>query len=170
MIKKSCVVLAVLCSLVLLPAASQGVVHNFNFLIDGPQANAGAGTGSTATGVGTATLDTNTNLFSWNLSWSGLSGPATAAHFHGPAPPNQNAGVTVNFGAISGLTSPSIGNTVITGGQATDLLNHLWYVNFHTSQFPAGEIRGQVVPEPLTLSLLGLGSAILIRRRQRRNR
>jgi len=163
MIQKTCVVLVVLCSLAMLSGATQGQV--FDFPIDGTQEvplNA-----STGTGTGAVTL-AGTNL-SWNISWSGL-GPLSGMHFHGNALPGSNAGVQVNIGSISGVTSPSIGNTTISASQAADIQAGLWYVNLHTSMFPGGEIRGQVVPEPLTLSLLGLGSAVLIRRRQRRNR
>ena len=50
----------------------------------------------------------------------------------------------------------------ITGGRA--------YVNIHTSEFPAGEIRGflQPVPEPGTLLLLSAGIGGLARMRNRR--
>jgi len=112
--------------------------------IDGAQANAGAGTGSPGTGSATMTYDDVTNMFSWNITWSGLTGTETLAHFHGPALPNQNAGVQVNFAAISGLQSPSIGSTMITPAQAADLLNDLWYINIHTTDVAGGEIRGQV--------------------------
>ena len=87
--------------------------------MDGDQADAGAGTGSPATGTATMTYDTNTGEFSWDISWSGLLGDETAMHFHGPADFGQNAGVQVDIGAISGLTSPSIGSTNIGAGQAT---------------------------------------------------
>lgn len=127
--------------------------------IDGAQANAGAGTGSPATGFAAMTLDDTTNLFSWNISWSGLLGNETVMHFHGPALPGQNAGVQVNFGAISGISSPSIGSTSISAAQATDLLAGLWYINIHTDLFPGGEIRGQVqvVPVPAAIWLFGTG-------------
>lgn len=103
---------------------------------------------SGAGGSATVTLDTATNLLSWVLTWSNLSGPAVGAHFHGPAPVGLTAGVRVNIGTISGLTSPSSGSTTITAAQAADLLNDLWYINIHTSMNSSGEIRGQVVPEP----------------------
>lgn len=112
--------------------------------IDGAQANAGGGTGSPGTGSATMTYDDATGVFSWNISWSGLVGTETFAHFHGPALPNQNAGVQVNFAAISGLASPSIGETMISPAQAADLLNDLWYINIHTTVEAGGEIRGQV--------------------------
>ena len=117
--------------------------------IDGAQANAGLGTGSPGTGSATMTLDDVTNLFSWDISWSGLTGTETVMHFHGPALPTQNAGVQVDFGAISGTASPSIGSTIISGAQSADLLAGLWYINIHTTDFPGGEIRGQVSAVPI---------------------
>ena len=110
-------------------------------------------------------FDTDTNMFSWNILFSGLSTGVTGVHTHGPATTSSAAGVQVNLGAISGLTSPMIGSTIIDNGQAADLLNELWYINVHTMENPAGEIRGQItvapVPEPSTLLLLGAGLASL---------
>ncbi|MCP4765123.1 MAG: CHRD domain-containing protein [Gammaproteobacteria bacterium] len=80
----------------LIPA--QAEIVNLNSNMDCAQANAGAGTcgvGGTGTGVGTMTFDTVTNVLSWNVSHSGLSSAVTATHFHGPAQPDQNAGVQV---------------------------------------------------------------------------
>ena len=149
---------------------ASAVTVNLSSTIDCAQANAGAGTcaaGGTGTGSATITLDTDTNLFSWDIQWSGLSGTITVAHFHGPATPSQNAGVQVNFGAISGLTSPSIGSTTIDDTQEADVLAGLWYINIHSTNFPGGEIRGQVVPEPGTLLLVGSGVAWLAARGRR---
>ena len=155
----------------LLSIPASAAIVNLTATIDGAQANAGAGTGSPGTGSATMTLDDATNLFSWNISWSGLNGTETVMHFHGPALPNQNAGVQVNFGAISGTSSPSIGSTTITDLQETDLLAGLWYINIHTDLFPGGEIRGQVgvvpVPAAALLFLSGLAGLGWIGRRSR---
>ncbi|MCS4509004.1 CHRD domain-containing protein [Xylophilus ampelinus] len=95
-------------------------------------------------GQGTAQIWYNkqTNGLRWKVVYSGLSSPATAAHFHGPAAIGANAGVVVPFkGPLSGTEE---GEVVITPAQGEELLSGLWYVNVHTSNHPAGEIRGQV--------------------------
>jgi hypothetical protein len=71
-----------------------------------------------------------------------LSGDATAAHFHGPATPGVNAGVTVPMKAP--LTSPITGEATLTPEQAADLMAGKWYFNVHTAANPGGEIRGQL--------------------------
>lgn len=119
---------------------------------------------TSATGFATMTFDDITNQLDWNIVFSNLTGAATAMHFHGAAAAGVNAGVQVNIGAISGLTSPSIGLTTLTDLQETDLLNGLWYINIHTAAYGGGEIRGQVletsrVPEPSTLLLFGAALA-----------
>ena len=52
---------------------------------------------NTSAGMGTADIDYDaaTKKLSWKLTYSGLTGPATAAHFHGPAEPGKTAGVAV---------------------------------------------------------------------------
>ena len=98
-------------------------------------------TTSKGTGTLTATFDTGSKTLSWRGSYSDLSGPPTAAHFHGPADPGKNAGVAI---PISANTSPFEGTATLTDAQASDLLAGKWYVNIHTAANKAGEIRGQV--------------------------
>jgi predicted secreted protein with PEFG-CTERM motif len=95
-------------------------------------------------GSASVTFDSESNELSWNIEFSELSGNATAAHFHGPAAIGANAGVQVNIGEISGLSSPMIGSTVLTPEQESSLLNGQMYINIHTELNPDGEIRGQV--------------------------
>ncbi|MBS0446111.1 MAG: CHRD domain-containing protein [Proteobacteria bacterium] len=89
------------------------------------------------------TFNKDTRLLKWNVTYEGLTGPAMAAHFHGPAMAGSNAGVVVQFGPP--VTSPIVGEATITPEQAADLLAGKWYVNVHTAQNKGGEIRGQVV-------------------------
>jgi hypothetical protein len=97
-----------------------------------------------STGTGTADIDYDaaTKKLSWTLTYSGLSGPATAAHFHGPAEPGKNAGVAVAIPDVS--SSPAKGSATLTDAQAADLMAGKYYVNIHTAANPGGEIRGQV--------------------------
>lgn len=100
-------------------------------------ANASAGTGTL-----TADFDKATSVLKWKLSYAGLTGPASMAHFHGPAMPGTNAGVVVPFPSAA---SPAEGSATLTPAQVTDLMAGMWYVNVHTAQNPGGEIRGQVM-------------------------
>ncbi len=95
-------------------------------------------------GATDATLDTSSKTLSYTMTYSGLSGPATAAHFHGPAEPGANAGVAVPIAAP--LTSPVKGTAVLTDAQMADLEAGKLYANVHTATNPAGEIRGQMMP------------------------
>ena len=97
---------------------------------------------SAATGTADIDYDAATKKLSWKVTYSGLSGPATAAHFHGPAEPGKNAGVAVAIPNAG--TSPVEGSATLTDAQAADLMAGKYYVNIHTSANPGGEIRGQV--------------------------
>jgi len=91
----------------------------------------------------TGTYDTSTKELQWNVVYSNLTGPATMAHFHGPAPVGKNAGVAIPIAATD-LPSPIKGHATLTDPQEKDLLAGEWYVNVHTAKNPGGEIRGQV--------------------------
>lgn len=95
------------------------------------------------TGTLTATYDTKTMKLDWSLPYSGLTGPAIAAHFHGPATPGKNAPVMVPMMNVE--KSPITGSAMLTRAQAKDLLHGEVYVNIHTHAHALGEIRGQVM-------------------------
>jgi hypothetical protein len=101
---------------------------------------------STASGTVELNLNKQTNELSWTVTYSGLSGLATGAHFHGPAMAGENAGVVVPM--TGNLTSPIRGVASITAAQTADLMAGKWYVNLHTAANPNGEIRGQIPAQP----------------------
>ena len=92
----------------------------------------------------TATYDTASKKLSYKGTYSDLSGPATAAHFHGPASTGKNAGVVIPIFAGAAAKSPFEGSATLTDAQAMELLGGEWYVNVHTAANKAGEIRGQL--------------------------
>ena len=96
-------------------------------------------TDSAATGTATVDVDTAPKELKWTIQYSGLTGNATAAHFHGPAAVGENAGPAVD---ISGKIES--GSATVTDAQIADLQAGKMYINIHTAKFPDGEIRGQV--------------------------
>jgi len=99
-----------------------------------PVTTAGAGTG-------TVTFDTATKQITYSLTYSGLSGAATAAHIHCGAAAGANAGVAV---PMPNPASPISGTATLTDAQAADLEAGKCYFNVHTDANKGGEIRGQL--------------------------
>lgn len=99
---------------------------------------------SAATGKVEAKLDKKSNVLKWTVTYSGLTGPAKAGHFHGPAMAGSNAGVVVPFSGS--VESPIQGEAKLTEAQVQDLMAGKWYANIHTAAHPGGEIRGQLSP------------------------
>lgn len=144
-----------------------------------------------ATGLATVSFNSSTDSLTYNITFSGLSAPATASHIHAGGP-TVNGPVVLPFtnqgppSAVSGSFSgtltaadliPNAGAGINTFADAINAIETgNAYVNIHDSVFPGGEIRGQLVtaavPEPGSLTLLtGIGaSSLLMLRRTRRNR
>ncbi len=156
-------------------------------------------TGSPGIGIALVTVDTLTNLMTVNVSFTGLLSPTVASHIHCCAPLGVNAMVATAVPTFPGfplgvttgtylqtfdLTAAATYNPAfitahggtVAGAQAAfiaGLVGGQTYLNIHTSQFPGGEIRGQLqaVPEPATLLLFGTsiaGAAEGLRRRRKR--
>ena len=94
-------------------------------------------------GMLNATYDTASKKLTYTVTYKDLSGPATAAHFHGPADAKSNAGVVV---PVKEMTPGTLkGEATLTDAQAADLQGGKWYFNIHTEKNKPGEIRGQVM-------------------------
>jgi hypothetical protein len=138
---------------VLAAPLSAGII-SYDVAIDGAQ----AGTGSPGTGAAFLALDDVAMTLSVDLAFADLLAPTTNAHIHCCAPPGVSAGVIIPFvpaGFPLGVTAGTFFNTFnLTSTQVSDIQSGLSYINIHTSMFPAGEIRGQIVPEPSTFALM----------------
>ena len=131
---------------VLLTSAKPSQAAPMKFKADMNGASEVPPTTTSGKGTVTATYDPATKVLTWEGNFSGLSGPATAAHFHGPAEVGKNAAPAVWISEKGqNLASPFKGTATLTDAQAADLEKGLWYANVHTEANKGGEIRGQVV-------------------------
>jgi len=129
----------------LLALTSRGRAATTSFKADLKPSSEVPPNSTSGSGSGTVTLDSATNQITWNVSFSGLTGPATAVHIHGPAPVGKNAGVLIWLSTKGKTaTSPLSGSAAFTAAQASDLMNGQCYINVHTAANPGGEIRGQL--------------------------
>ena len=94
---------------------------------------------SAATGRATLLLSPDEKTGRVSVTFNSLSSTQTDAHIHGPAAPGVSAPpiFPLPLGQISDF------QIALTPSQVQDLKNGLFYVNVHSSNFPAGEIRGQ---------------------------
>jgi hypothetical protein len=156
----------------LLPAGSDAQI--FNFPIDTvqevPTPTIPAGV-PIPMGTGMVTLDTDANMISWTIDYQDLTGSIVSpgAHFHGPAGPGATANVEIFLSdgdPPEPATGQLVGSAAVSDDQELDILAGLWYVNIHTELNGAGEIRGQVVPEPAAGLLASLACVCFWRRRR----
>jgi Cu/Zn superoxide dismutase len=103
---------------------------------------------SPATGTADVSYDKTTKMLTYTVTWNNLTGIPTGAHIHGTAARGSNAAVQDNFfSLIPKTTSGTFTNSVPVDGvkiKEDDLLNGLYYFNFHTPANLGGEIRGQI--------------------------
>jgi hypothetical protein len=118
----------------------RGQIVPLNAQLDGAQEVPAIPT--TGRGWGTFTIDMPANQLAYHIAFTGLSAAETAAHIHGSAAHGANAGVLHGLP----LGSPKIGVWNYSDAQEADILAGRTYVNVHSTAFPGGEIRGQIVP------------------------
>ena len=167
------------------PLAANALVYQFTTSLSG--ANEVPPNARTATGIATLFYDdknsvlTTDDSFNFALAAFGLTGVATGAHIHAPAPVGANAPIVVPLN-VAPFSIFNSGGTVLIGGAdvappyaafLSQLQAGLTYVNVHTALFPGGEIRGQlaqvsVIPEPETYALMlaGLTAVGFVARRR----
>lgn len=100
---------------------------------------------TTAAGTLSGSYDTASRSLIYTINWTGLSGDASMAHFHGPAlageiaPPIETLTIVTNGVAGSArdtITASAALHTALMAGKV--------YYNVHTAANPDGEIRGHV--------------------------
>ncbi len=97
------------------------------------------------TGTLSGSYDTTSRSLIYTISWTGISGDATVAHFHGPASPGENAPPMQDITITSNGTAGTAADTVTASAELhAALIAGRVYYNVHTADFPGGEIRGQV--------------------------
>jgi hypothetical protein len=168
-------------SALVLAAGAQASIVTLTATFDGNQevpAN-----NSTATGSLTVTIDTATRAWTLAGSWGTLSAPLTVAHVH-------RAAAGVNGPVIVGLDGMplsggrpawnlfAIGSTSLNSGgtlnapfawpaaELENLLSGRTYFNVHSTAFPSGEIRAQIIPTPAVAGVMGLAGLVATRRRR----
>ena len=119
-----------------------------------------------STGAGGLSLTIGNNQITFDLTYSGLSGPPLVAHVH-VGQPGVAGGVSFFFcggggkpacpnntsGEVKGTVVPAdiVGPTAqgFAAGDFASVVKAIQagftYANMHTTKFPAGEIRGQLV-------------------------
>jgi len=122
-------------------AAQAATVHYIATLTGADEVPANATAGK---GTFTAELETDERTLVYRATYTGLTGPATMAHVHGPAAPGANAPPIV---MVQNAASPISGVTLLTADQVDALVAGKLYFNVHTAANPGGEIRGQIKPD-----------------------
>lgn len=167
--KKLSVFFSVAC-LSMVCSIAQADIFQFNVAINAAQEV--PTNGSPGVGTAVAIFNDATGAITINGSYSGLVAAVTASHLHGFSVAGVNSGVLFNLANTGGTAGTISASNSIALANVAQVLAGQTYINIHTSTFPGGEIRGQLVnpvliPEPTTFAFLGLGVCGIVLRRRR---
>ena len=144
-IRKGVILTASLIAVAAWTVTSEAASESFKVALAGAQQVPAVET--SGTGSADLTYDPATRVLTWNLTYSGLSGPATMVHFHGPAAAGKNGPPVIWLSEKGAAVSDPIkGQATLTPEQSQQMTAGEWYINVHTQANPGGEIRGQVMP------------------------
>jgi hypothetical protein len=150
---------------------------------------------SVASGFATVTFDPVTEMLNVTFSYSNLASGATGAHIHCCVSAGGNAIVATSvpafvgfvLGATSGTfsatydmtQSPNYNPQFVTANGGTiasaetafsnGFVGGMTYLNIHDANFPGGEIRLVMSPEPGTILLMPMALAMLRLTRRKRS-
>ena len=100
---------------------------------------------TSATATLTGSYDTVSRQLIYSVNWTGLSGDATMAHFHGPALAGEEADpiepLSIVANGMAGIATDTI---TVSADLHSALMAGKAYYNIHTVANPDGEIRAQV--------------------------
>lgn len=100
---------------------------------------------SSATGVVTGIYTPSTKVLNYTITYSGLTGPATAGHLHYGDAKHTTPAPTVPFTGVPTTASGSFSGTVtLNAMQADSLIANRIYANIHTTANSGGEIRANL--------------------------
>ena len=143
--RRNIVIAGCLASIAAWTLPSQAAPVSFKVALTGAQQVPPVQTG--ANGMADLSYDPATRMLTWSVTYNGLSGPATMAHFHGPAVEGKNGPPVIWLSPKgSPVQVPVKGEATLTPEQAQQFSAGEWYINVHTQDHQAGEIRGQVTP------------------------
>jgi hypothetical protein len=99
---------------------------------------------SAASGAVTVTFNNDTKILTLSATFAGVT--PSAAHIHNAAA-GTNGGVIFGLGSAPFSSPVNYTSVALTPTQESELKANNYYVNFHSTAFPGGEIRAQLVKQ-----------------------